>query len=332
MSFKFRTGLTKDSFKHFVIGPGAIMVNFDLEKFDPEDESTWGIPLGATKGGTQFQYEQEYHVSEPDGTLGPVKNMEWLIAANGRIETSLMEFSHEVLMRLMSNFDVKSYNDRYDVFEHNGEIAPSQYTNIALIAELIGSRDPIIIILENARATTGMDVDMLDGKDDVVVPVTFEARFDGGEVTKVPVKILYPKLSGGLLLPPVADPVGGNYDEPIKVTLTAEEGAEIIYTTDGSTPTASVGEKYTGAIDISETLTLKAVAVRGSDISVISTNVYKFDATPTEPEGPETNEDSIKYVIDPSTNVIHRVPKGSEFPEGYTEEWEETTLEEYNKQ
>lgn len=274
MALKYRSGLTEDSFKNLLIGPGAIMADFDLATFDPDDESTWGTPLGATKGGNKFFYDTEYHVSEPDGTLGPIKGMEWLIAANGRIETQLMEMSKTSMSNSMSNFDFKKFDDRYNLFEHNGEIAPSQYQTIALVAELIGSRDPIIIILENARVTTGVEIDMNTGKDDVVIPTTFEARFDPATPTKVPVKILYPNITGGFLKAPVADPLGGDYDAVTPVTLTAEEGASIYYTIDGTTPTASSGTEYSGAISIAETSTLKAVAIKGSNISPISTNIY----------------------------------------------------------
>lgn len=276
MALKYRTGLTEDSFKHLLIGPGAIMADFDLETFDPDDESTWGIPLGATKGGNTFTYDQEYHVAEPDGTLGAIKGMEWLIAANGRIETQLMELSQANLSRIMSNFDMKTYNERYNIFEHNGEIAPSIYSTIALVAELIGSRDPIIIILENARATTGLEANLDTGKEDVVLPVTFEARYDGASPTKVPVKILYPKLSGGFLESPTVDNPGGDYNDDVTVTLTASQGATIYYTTDGTTPTALTGTEYTGPIVISTSTTLKAIAVDGSNVSPISTNIYNI--------------------------------------------------------
>ncbi|MFC5587554.1 chitobiase/beta-hexosaminidase C-terminal domain-containing protein [Sporosarcina soli] len=274
MALKYRTGLTEDSFKHLLIGPGAIMADFDLDEFDPDDESTWGIPLGATKGGNKFFYDTEYHVAEPDGTLGAIKGMEWLIAANGRIETQLMEMSKRTMNNSMANFNLKTYNARYDLFEHNGEIAPTQYRTIALVAELIGSRDPIIIILENARVTTGVEVDLNNGKDDVVIPTTFEARYDPGAPTKVPVKILYPKLSGGFLTAPEANPAGGDFSNDVSVELTAESGATIYYTTDGSLPTALTGTEYTGAITITTTTTVKAIAVKGSDVSPVSTNIY----------------------------------------------------------
>lgn len=69
---------------------------------------------------------------------------------------------------------------------------------------------------------------------------------------------------------PTATPVAGTYTGSQSVTLaTATEGADIYYTTDGSAPTTS-STKYSGAITVSTTTTIKAIAVKdgmeGSDV------------------------------------------------------------------
>ena len=61
----------------------------------------------------------------------------------------------------------------------------------------------------------------------------------------------------------------GFYDTTQTVALsTATDGATILYTTDGSTPTASNGTTYSGPINISGTTTLRAVAVKPNSLSV----------------------------------------------------------------
>jgi hypothetical protein len=60
---------------------------------------------------------------------------------------------------------------------------------------------------------------------------------------------------------PRANPAGGTYTVTQDVTLTTDpEGTAIHYTTDGSTPTAS-STRYTSAISVAETTTIKAIAV-----------------------------------------------------------------------
>ena len=60
---------------------------------------------------------------------------------------------------------------------------------------------------------------------------------------------------------PELTPKAGVYDNAVEVTITCEtEGAEVYYTTDGTTPTEE-STKYTGAFTVSESATVKAVAV-----------------------------------------------------------------------
>lgn len=75
---------------------------------------------------------------------------------------------------------------------------------------------------------------------------------------------------------PVATIKGGEYKTTQKVKLTTvTKGADIYYTTDGTTPTVN-STKYTKEISISKTATLKAVAVKNG---VVSKNVMSEDYT-----------------------------------------------------
>ncbi len=81
---------------------------------------------------------------------------------------------------------------------------------------------------------------------------------------------------------PVADPAGGAFTSSITVSLSAESGAKIYYTTDGSTPTAS-STQYGSALTFTASTTLKAIAVKGGKSSEVGTFTYTQGTPPNPP-------------------------------------------------
>ena len=73
---------------------------------------------------------------------------------------------------------------------------------------------------------------------------------------------------------PEFSPSSGTYTEAQNVEITcATEGATIYYTTNGDDPTAASTE-YSGAIPVSTTTTLKAIAIKGGESSNIASATY----------------------------------------------------------
>ena len=68
------------------------------------------------------------------------------------------------------------------------------------------------------------------------------------------------------------------------IIVTVTEGTAIRYTTDGSTPSATNGTIYAGPVNISESLTLKAVAYRaGWTTSLVTSGEYAIGPLVTAP-------------------------------------------------
>ena len=65
----------------------------------------------------------------------------------------------------------------------------------------------------------------------------------------------------------------GTYTKSVKLTLTAEKGAKIYYTTDGSKPTTK-SKEYTKAITITKTTRVRAIAVKDGVKSKIRSREY----------------------------------------------------------
>jgi hypothetical protein len=116
---------------------------------------------------------------------------------------------------------------------------------------------------------------------------------------------------------PTFSPGGGTYTGTQSVTIsTTTSGASIRYTADGSTPTSTTGTLYSGAVTVSATTTLKAIAYEsGFNNSSVTTASYTIQvAAPTfSPAagtytsaqsvtiGTTTSGASIRYTTDGST-------------------------------
>jgi hypothetical protein len=99
---------------------------------------------------------------------------------------------------------------------------------------------------------------------------------------------------------PTFSPAGGTYTTSQSVTISGGTGATIYYTTNGSTPTTA-STKYSGAITVSATETIEAIAIKnGYTNSPVVTAVYIISAGTTSyinyPSGGfTTNKLSLNY-------------------------------------
>ena len=83
---------------------------------------------------------------------------------------------------------------------------------------------------------------------------------------------------------PTFNPVAGTYSSAQTVTIsTATSGASIRYTTNGTTPSSTVGTVYSSAVSISVNTTLMAIAYESglANSAVASGNYYIQCAAPT---------------------------------------------------
>jgi Fn3 associated/Chitobiase/beta-hexosaminidase C-terminal domain len=85
--------------------------------------------------------------------------------------------------------------------------------------------------------------------------------------------------SNGTVATPTFSPLPGPYTQPVTIGATTP-GATIRYTLDGTTPTETNGTVYTGAISLTATTTIKAIAYEsGYPDSAVSSGSYTFAST-----------------------------------------------------
>ena len=93
--------------------------------------------------------------------------------------------------------------------------------------------------------------------------------------------------SGSITTGVAAPTIGGEgaFTTSTQVTMSGPDGAEIRYTTDGSTPTAS-STLYTETITVSSSVTLKAIAIKDGQSSEVTTKQFvKSDGGADDPSG-----------------------------------------------
>ena len=131
-------------------------------------------------------------------------------------------------------------------------------------------------IKEYMERGTLLDVQFEDANGEVFIPVAYTPEVIGEEsTTPATVTVIN---NGNVVKANVvmgAPVISGEtpFETKTEVTITSEEGASIFYTTDGSTPTEESTE-YTDAIELSATTTVKAIAVKGTNVSQVASKTF----------------------------------------------------------
>ena len=89
--------------------------------------------------------------------------------------------------------------------------------------------------------------------------------------------ISFPRMTAGMLEPPVISGSEMRFSQPLKVTITSQPGSEIRYTLDGSDPTQE-SPRYTAPFAINATTVVKACAfAKNMPPSFIATRKFNYD-------------------------------------------------------
>lgn len=75
---------------------------------------------------------------------------------------------------------------------------------------------------------------------------------------------------------PSISPNGGNFSEAVSVSISAQAGTTIYYTTDNSTPTVN-SQVYDAAFQLDQSTTVRAIAVKDGKTSSISSAVFEIN-------------------------------------------------------
>lgn len=149
--------------------------------------------IGATSGGNKLTITPEVKTVEVDGALVKVKGLDFKQGEVAKLETNLVEITPELLkMTVIGKQAATSSVDGYAEIVSKADIEAGDYfDNIGFIGHKTNG-DPIIIVLDNALCTSGLEAEAKN-KDNTVVKVTFECYQEvEGDLMKLPYHIYYP--------------------------------------------------------------------------------------------------------------------------------------------
>lgn len=190
-----KTGYTKNTPKSYIVDAGAVYANLTWDK----TTSKWqGDPLGATSDGNKLTITREFREVEVDGVKSKAKGLKILQSQDAELEVNVKELTAENIARAIgatiTQGDGTTAPANYKIITSGGAIKDSDYlTNIALVGTVSGTNDPIIVVLDNALCTSGLEMELKDD-DEAVVTMTFEAHANQDQVENLalPARIYYP--------------------------------------------------------------------------------------------------------------------------------------------
>ena len=198
-----RTGYTASTPKHYLINAGAIYKNLVWNpKVGKDSKGQWeGELLGATAGGNKVTVEVNYRVVEIDGVFTPAVGQKVIESQTAKIETNVKELTAENI-RLAINGEIKEADGKdaptgYKVISGKSKLENTDYIkNLGIVGTMSGTNDPIIVIIDNALCTSGLDFETKDN-DEAVITMTFEAHADADKIDDLglPCRIYFPNIA-----------------------------------------------------------------------------------------------------------------------------------------
>lgn len=185
-----KTGVNTNTPKNIVFGAGTIHKNLKYTT------GTWNLEesiIGATKEGSTLSIVPEFYEVEPDGAMVSVKELTVKTGETATLTVNFLELTKDLIKAALIGADRTSEDTNYDLIESKPDIAEGDYfDNIAFVGKTLGGKN-IIVILENALCTSGLE---LEGANKEAGTVEYEFKCHAelsGDLDTLPYKIYYPK-------------------------------------------------------------------------------------------------------------------------------------------
>lgn len=179
-------GITTNTANRLVLDSGALYIDYG--------ETTQTL-IGATRGGAVFMVDQEVREIPLDGALGPVKNLRRITRMVPRLTFTLMEFTLARLQDFLPGSSSTTAATNWDAITRatGGALVAGDYlTNVALVAEVSGTTNPVICYVKNALFIQNFSMTLTD-KDEGNLPLEAVGHYLDSDLDTEPWEIRWPK-------------------------------------------------------------------------------------------------------------------------------------------
>ena len=186
-----KSGITSATPKNLLLGAGTIYKNL---KWNTTTNIWEGTVLGATSGGNKFSLKPNIIVIDVDGAVVDTKGLTQKQGETASLEINLVEMSVGALKMAMIGEEVTSEATGFTKLATKAVIEDEDYIDNLAFVGFLADDTPIVIIMENALCTSGLELSGKN-KEATVIPVTFQPYADNSDDTSqdtLPVFIYYP--------------------------------------------------------------------------------------------------------------------------------------------
>ena len=190
MSKYGKTGVTSTTPDKILFGAGTIHKNL---KYSTNAWNFSNSIVGATSGGSKFSIKPEITDVSVDGALVATKGLRVKTGETATMEINFVELTKDVIKAGTLGAEGSSDDSAFDVIEAKAAIDDSDYwENIAFVGKTVSGKD-VIVIMDNALCTSGMEAEGKD-KEGSVMAYTFECHADiTSDLDTLPWHIYWPK-------------------------------------------------------------------------------------------------------------------------------------------
>ncbi len=188
MAKKTYTGLTTKTKKHLLLGAGAFFKNFLVGTDTYESAVSGGKLLGATQGGGEFSAVATFRQIPVDGAVGDIKDLEDIERWDVTMSATMLEVTKQTVALALGSATITTMTGTapYNKIVGNNGLSSGDFNNITWCGCLLGETKPMLIQIDNALCTNGLNLSMTDGEEGKIA-LEFHGFYDAVDTGAEPV-------------------------------------------------------------------------------------------------------------------------------------------------